>query len=60
MLEHRDLMTQDENPGVLVTVGPGEQGEPAEHAQQRQLSESSDTGTDSAGALGPRAARRLI
>ena len=39
-LEHGDLMAQDEDLGVLGTVGAGEQGEPAEHPQHREVSES--------------------
>ena len=39
-LEHGDLVAQDEDLGVLGTVGPGKQGEPAEHAQHRRISES--------------------
>ena len=39
-LEDGDLMAQDGDLGVLGTVGPGEQGKPAEHAQHRQISES--------------------
>ncbi len=39
-LEHGDLMTQDEDLGVLGAVGTGQQGEPAEHAEHHQVSES--------------------
>ena len=39
-LEHGDLMTQDQDLGVLGAVGAGEQGKPAEHAQHRQVGES--------------------
>jgi hypothetical protein len=39
-LEHGDLMAQDQDLGVLGTVGPGEQGQPAEHAQDGQIRES--------------------
>jgi hypothetical protein len=39
-LEHGDLVAQDEDLGVLAPVGPGEQGEPAEYAQYRQVGES--------------------
>ena len=39
-LEHGDLMAQDEELGVLGTVEPGEQGEPAEYAQHGQVRES--------------------
>jgi hypothetical protein len=39
-LEHGDLMAQDQDLRVLGPVGAGEQGEPAEHAQHRQVSES--------------------
>jgi hypothetical protein len=39
-LEHGDLVAQDEDLGVLGPVGLGEQGEPAEHAQHRQVGES--------------------
>jgi hypothetical protein len=39
-LEHRDLMAQDQDLGVLGTVRPGEQGQPAEHAQHHQVRES--------------------
>lgn len=35
-LEHSDLVTQDEDLGVLGAVRPGEQGEPAEHAEHHQ------------------------
>jgi hypothetical protein len=38
-LEYGDLMAQDQDLGVLGTVGPGKQGEPAAHAQHRQISE---------------------
>jgi hypothetical protein len=39
-LEHGDLMAQDQDLGVLGTVGPGEQSQPAEHAQYGQVRES--------------------
>jgi hypothetical protein len=39
VLEHGDLVTQDEDLGVLGTVVAGEQGEPAEHAEHRQVGE---------------------
>ena len=39
-LKNGDLMSQDEDLGVLSAVGPGEQGEPTEHAQHRQIGES--------------------
>jgi hypothetical protein len=39
-LEHGDLMTQDQDLRVLGTVGPREQGKPAEHAQHREVGES--------------------
>jgi hypothetical protein len=39
-LEHGDLVAQDKDLGVLGTVGAGEQGEPAEHVQHRQVGES--------------------
>jgi hypothetical protein len=39
-LEHGDLMTQDEDLGVLGAVGPGEQGKPAEYPEHRQAGES--------------------
>ena len=38
-LEHGDLMAQDKDLGVLGTVGPGEQGQPAKHAQRGQVRE---------------------
>ena len=38
-LEHGDLMAQDQDLGILGAVRPGKQGEPAEHAQHRQISE---------------------
>lgn len=39
-LEHDDLMAQDKDLRVLGTVGPREQGKPAEHAQHREVGES--------------------
>ena len=39
-LEHGNLMTQDEDLGVLGVVGAGQQGEPAEHPEHHQVSES--------------------
>jgi hypothetical protein len=39
-LEHGDLVAQDEDLGVLGTIGPGEQGEPAEYPEHREISES--------------------
>jgi hypothetical protein len=39
-LKHGDLMTQDEDLGVLGAVGAGQQGEPAEHAEHHQVGES--------------------
>jgi hypothetical protein len=39
-LEDGDLMTQEEDLGVLGAVGAGEQGQPAEHAEHRQVGES--------------------
>jgi hypothetical protein len=37
---HGDLVTQDQDPGILSAVGAGGQGEPAEHAQGRKTGES--------------------
>ena len=39
-LEHDHLLAQYQDLGVLGTVGAGEQGKPAEHAQHRQVGES--------------------
>ena len=39
-LEQGDLVTQDQDLGVLGAVRAGEQGEPAEHTQHRQVGES--------------------
>jgi hypothetical protein len=39
-LEDSDLMAEDQDLGVLGTVRPGKQGEPAEHTQHRQVGES--------------------
>jgi hypothetical protein len=39
-LEHGDLVTQDEDLGVLGAVGPGEQGEPAEYLEHCQIGEA--------------------
>jgi hypothetical protein len=36
-LENGDLVTQQEDLGVLGAVGAGEQGKPAEHAEHRQV-----------------------
>jgi hypothetical protein len=40
VLEHGDLVTQDEDLGVLGAVGAGEEGEPAEYPENRQVGES--------------------
>jgi hypothetical protein len=37
---HGDLVAQDEDLGILGTIGPGEQGEPAEYPEHREISES--------------------
>jgi hypothetical protein len=39
-LQHGDLVAQDEDLGVPGAVGASEQGEPAEHAEHRQLGET--------------------
>jgi hypothetical protein len=39
-LEHGDLVTQDQELRILVTVGAGKQREPAEHPQCCQIGES--------------------
>jgi len=39
-LKHGALVTQDQDLGVLGPVRPGEQGQPAEDAQHRKVSES--------------------
>jgi hypothetical protein len=39
-LENGDLVPQDQDLGVLGVIRPGEQGEPAEHAERRQVGES--------------------
>jgi hypothetical protein len=39
-LEHGDLMTQDEDLGVLGVAGPGEQGEPAEYPEHHKVGRS--------------------
>jgi hypothetical protein len=39
-LEHGDLVPQDQDLRVLGAVGPGEQSNPAEHAQHHQVGES--------------------
>jgi len=39
-LEQGDLVAQDEDLGVLGAVGPGEQREQGEHAQDGQVGES--------------------
>jgi hypothetical protein len=39
-LEHSDLMTQDQDLGVLGPVRPGEQGQPAERTEHRKVLES--------------------
>ena len=36
-LQHGDLVTQDEDLGVLGAVGAGEQGKPAEYPEHRQV-----------------------
>jgi len=38
-LEHGDLVAQDEDLGVFGVVGAGKQGEPAQHAEHRQIAE---------------------
>jgi hypothetical protein len=39
-LEYGELVAQDEDLGVLVAVGAGEQGKPAEYTEHRQVGES--------------------
>jgi hypothetical protein len=39
-LEHGDLVAQEEDLGILDAAGAGEQGNPAEHAEHRQVSKS--------------------
>ena len=39
-LEYGDLVAQEEDLGVLVAVGAGEQGKPAEDAEHRQVGQS--------------------
>jgi hypothetical protein len=39
-LEHGDLMAQDQDLGILGTVGAGKQREPAEYAQHCRIRES--------------------
>ena len=39
-LEDGDLVAQDQDLRVLGPIGAGEQDEPAEHAQHRQVGES--------------------
>jgi hypothetical protein len=39
-LEHGDLMAQDQDLRILGPVGPGEQGEPAKHPNQRKIDHS--------------------
>jgi hypothetical protein len=39
-LEHGNLMTQDQDLGVLGPVRAGEQRQPAEHLQAREVGES--------------------
>ena len=39
-LEHGDLVAQEEDLGVLVAVGAGEQGKPAEDAEHCPVGES--------------------
>jgi hypothetical protein len=39
-LEHGDLMAEDQDLDVLDTLGPGEQGKPAECMQHREVGES--------------------
>ena len=40
MLEHSDLMTQDQYLGVLGAVRAGKQGEPAKYPEHRKVCES--------------------
>ena len=40
VLENGDLVPQDQDLGVLGVIGPGEQGEPAEHPEHRPVGES--------------------
>jgi hypothetical protein len=39
-LEYRDLVAQEEDLGVLGPVGAGKQGEPAEDAEHRLITDS--------------------
>jgi len=39
-LEHGDLMAQDQDLHVLVAIGAGQQGKPAERSQQREVGKS--------------------
>ena len=39
-LEHGHLVAQDQDLGILSPVGAGDQGEPAEHAEHREVDES--------------------
>lgn len=40
LLEHSDLMAQDHDLRVLGTVGPREQGKPAEHPKYSEVGDS--------------------
>ncbi len=39
-LEHGDLVTQDQDLDVPGAIGPGEQAEPAEHPERREVGDS--------------------
>jgi len=39
-LENGDLVAQDKDLGLFGTLGPGEQGKPAECAEQRKVRET--------------------
>jgi hypothetical protein len=39
-LEYNDLVTEDKDLNVLGAIGPGEQAEPAEYPDHRQIGES--------------------
>jgi hypothetical protein len=39
-LGHGDLMTQDQDLGILGAIGTGQQGKPAEDPKDRKISES--------------------
>jgi hypothetical protein len=39
-LQHGDLVAQDEDLGVLGPVRPGQQDQPAEHAEHREVGDS--------------------